>query len=174
MPKLGLGEQHKPETHLIPLIVRAAREKKPFYIFGTNYQTEDGSCIRDYIHVWDIAHAHWLAFKYLNLGKQSDSFNLGTGKGFSVRQIIKSVEKICGYTIKTINTKKREGDPPILIADPTKVFNILGWKPRYSDLDFIIKTAHEFDQHELRRPQKAKNGLFKGKISKNRAKSDSL
>jgi len=172
MPKLGLGEQHKPETHIIPLILRAAREQKPFYIFGNNHPTQDGSCVRDYIHVWDIAHAHWLAFQYLIQGNPADSFNLGTGNGFSVRQIIRSVEKVCGYKVKTINAKKREGDPPLLIADPAKVFTILGWKPRYSDLDHIIETAHAFEQ-QLQRRLGAQTGFLTEKINKNQINQSS-
>jgi len=150
MPHYGLGEQHKPETHVIPLILTAAFEQKPFYIFGTKYQTKDGSCIRDFVHVWDIANAHWLALENLNKKNPSDCFNLGTGEGFSVKQLINTVEKICRTKIKTLTKNKRIGDPPILIADPSKAFNILKWKPLHSDLEFIIKTAYTFQIDQQR------------------------
>ena len=144
MPDCGLGEQHEPETHLIPLLLHAAYTKKPFFLFGDTYQTNDGSCIRDYLHVWDLAQAHWLALKHLQNKQPSDFFNLGTGKGFSVKEMITAVQKICNTSIKVIVTEKRDGDPPTLVADPSKACNLLGWKPQYSDLAFIIKTAHAF------------------------------
>jgi len=144
MPDYGLGEQHEPETHLIPLLLRAAHTKKPFSLFGDTYQTNDGSCVRDYLHVWDLAQAHWLALEHLQNKQPSDFFNLGTGKGFSVKEMISAVQKVCNTSIKVITAEKRAGDPPILVADPSKARNILGWKQHYSDLTFIIKTAYAF------------------------------
>jgi len=145
MPQFGLGEEHTPETHIIPLLLRSALEQKPFSIFGTDYQTKDGSCIRDFIHIWDIAHAHYLALTYLQSGNPSDCFNLGTGKGFSVNQLIRAVEHTCGCKIEILHARRRKGDPPILIADPTKAYNVLGWKPHFSHLDSIITSAYEFE-----------------------------
>jgi len=148
-PEYGLGEQHKPETHIIPLILQAAKQQKPIYVFGVDYSTKDGSCIRDFIHVWDLAYAHHLAFEHLQAGKPSDCFNLGSGQGFSVKEIINAISKICGTKIKIIEEKKRPGDPPILLSDPSKAHNILKWQPKYSDLDFIIKTANAFETQRI-------------------------
>jgi len=144
MPEQGLGENHNPETHLIPIIFRAVIEKRPFYIFGTDYDTKDGSCIRDFIHVWDLAQAHWLALEYLNKGNTSDCFNLGTGNGFSVKEVCKTVEKICKHKLNILHKDRRPGDPPMLIADPKKAKDKLGWQAQYSDLENILKTAYEF------------------------------
>jgi len=144
MPQYGLGENHNPETHLIPLVLRAAIEKNPFYVFGTDHKTKDGSCVRDFIHVWDLAQAHLLALEYLNNGNLSDCFNLGTGNGFSVKQICKAIEKVCALNVQMLHKNKRLGDPPILIADPAKAKQMLGWQAQCSDLEHIIKTAYEF------------------------------
>jgi UDP-glucose 4-epimerase len=143
-PEYGLGEQHSPESHIIPLLIRAAQTQKPFSIFGTNYPTKDGTCIRDYLHVLDLAHAHILALHHLEAGRPSDAFNLGTGHGYSVKQIIEAVERISQVPIKTIIEDERSGDPPQLIADPTRAHNILEWGPKFSDLDFIIRSAYAF------------------------------
>lgn len=148
LPEYGLGERHTPESHIIPLLLRAAQTQKPFSIFGTDYPTKDGTCVRDYLHVLDIGHAHLLAFNHLQDGKPSEAFNLGTGQGFSVRQIIDSVEKITETKIKTVFAEKRAGDPPQLIADPTRAQNILQWQPKYSELDFIIRSAYVFEQQK--------------------------
>jgi len=147
MPQYGLGEQHEPETHIIPLIFRAAARKKPFSVFGGDYQTKDGSCIRDYVHVWDLAQAHWLAYEYLKNKNSSDCLNLGTGKGFSVKQLIETTQQKCKITIETVFTQKRPGDPPILIADPSKAKNKLGWEPRYG-LEEIITSAYAFENRK--------------------------
>jgi len=143
-PEHGLGENHNTETHLIPIIFRAAIEQRPFYIFGIDHGTKDGSCIRDFIHVKDLAQAHWLALEYLNNGNLSDCFNLGTGNGFSVKEMCEKVEEVCNLKLQILHENKRLGDPPILIADPKKAKNILGWQAQYSDLAHIIKTAYEF------------------------------
>jgi len=145
LPEHGLGEQHSPETHIIPLLLRAAIAQKPFSIFGTDHATQDGTCVRDYLHVLDLAQAHVLALKHLEAGNPSDAFNLGTGHGFSVKQMIEHVEHVTELKIKTILAEKRAGDPPALIADPTRAQNILGWEPRFSDLDFIIRSAFAFE-----------------------------
>jgi len=142
LPEYSLYEQHKPETHITPLLLKAAQQNKPFYVFGTDYQTNDGSCIRDYLHVWDLAHAHVAALEHLQQNKPSDVFNLGTGKGISVKEMINAVERICKTKLKIINQKRRAGDPPILVADPSRALNILGWKPQYSHIDFILKSAY--------------------------------
>jgi len=143
-PEQNLGEQHNPETHLIPLLLRAAYEKKPFYIFGTDYNTKDGTCIRDFLHVRDLVDAHHKALNHLIKKMPSDYFNLGTGHGYSVKECIDMVQRITGLEIKTIIKKRRAGDPPVLVANRSKAYNILDWKPHYSDLEYIIKTANQF------------------------------
>src|SRR5579859_3282512 len=145
VPEHGLGEQHHPETHIIPLLLRAAIQQKPFSIFGTTHPTKDGTCVRDYLHVLDLAHAHVLALKHLEAGHPSDAFNLGTGNGFSVKEMIEAVEKVTELHIKTIFSDARAGDPPALVADPQRAQTILGWEPRFSTLDFIIKSAFAFE-----------------------------
>lgn len=139
----GIGESHKPETHLIPLIIKAAlRKNGSVNIFGTNYPTKDGTCIRDYVHVLDLGNAHLKALEYFdksNLG--TDYFNIATGKGASVKQIIDLVKKYKNFRV--IETKRRDGDPAVLIADPTKANKILGWKNKYG-IKRIIKDAWEW------------------------------
>ena len=144
MPAWGLGEIHDPETHLIPLLLRAAIEKRPFYIFGTDYPTKDGTCVRDFIHVLDIAEAHVAALRYLQNGGQSDYFNLGTGHGFSVEEVIKETQRVCKTPINIVYSDRRPGDPPVLVAEANKVQTILGWKPVHSQLNNIIQSAYEF------------------------------
>lgn len=143
-PQEGLGEQHDPETHVIPLLLRACAHKKPFTVFGNDYPTPDGTAIRDYLHVRDIADAHVRAMNYLLAGNPSTSFNLGTGHGYSVKEMLKVVEHVCNTSIDVIWAARRPGDPPVLVADPSKACAILGWKPHYSDIDTIIRTAYEF------------------------------
>lgn len=145
VPEYGLGEQHIPETHLIPLLLDSAKTGKPFTIFGTDYPTPDGSCIRDYLHAWDIADAHWRALCYLNEERPSGFFNLGSGKGFSVKEMIQAVENICKAPIRTLVSERRAGDSPILIADPTRAQTFLKWKAKCSDLETILRTAYVFD-----------------------------
>lgn len=144
LPEHGLGEYHKPETHVLPLLLRAAHEHKPFYIFGTNYPTTDGTCVRDYLHVLDIAQAHIKALEYLDNGNPSESFNLGTGTGFSIKQLIMAVEKITGIAVNVIEATARAGDPAVLVADPSRAHTVLGWKPQYSELEFILQSADAF------------------------------
>lgn len=137
-----IGEDHNPETHLIPLILQAASGKRDHIsIFGTDYDTVDGTCVRDYIHVTDLAQAHILAVRYLMDGNKSDIFNLGNGVGFTVRQVIDEARKVTGVDIKVVEEGRRAGDPATLIASSDKAKSVLGWKPEYADLSKIIETA---------------------------------
>lgn len=144
VPEDNLGERHEPETHVIPLLLRAAREQKPFAIFGADYATPDGTCVRDFLHVLDIATAHVKALEYLSTGGMSDCFNLGTGYGFSVKQMVAAVESVTGCAVNTTMMPRRAGDPDQLIADPSKAQQLLGWLPKFSDIHTIIKSADDF------------------------------
>ncbi len=136
-----IGEWHEPEPHLIPNVLDVAlRVKEYVEIFGTDYDTKDGTCIRDFIHVEDLADAHVLALKYAMGGEDSTAFNLGTGKGYSVKEIISIVEKVTGRKVKTKESPKRPGDPPILVADPSYAMRVLGWKPKYN-IYHIVESA---------------------------------
>lgn len=141
--KSGLiGEAHKPETHLIPLILQVPnKQREAIKIFGDDYSTKDGTCVRDYIHVTDLAQAHILAVEYLAKGNESNIFNLGNGIGFTVKEVIESARKITGDPIKAELTQRREGDPAVLIASSEKAKKILGWKPEHADLEEIIESA---------------------------------
>lgn len=143
-PEHHLGEQHKPETHIIPLLLQAIHQKKPFTLFGNDHDTPDGSCIRDFLHVIDIAHAHLLALGHLEKEQPSDSFNLGTGKGISIKQLIKTAEQLFCTPVKLIIEKRRSGDPARLIADPSKAETVLGWRARYSDIEYILRSAYAY------------------------------
>jgi UDP-glucose 4-epimerase len=146
-PESEIGENHDPETHLIPLVLDAASNKREdIKIFGTDYDTPDGTCIRDYIHVTDLAAAHILALEYLKNGGESDFFNLGNGNGFSVKEVIDTARKITGKQIKEEEAERRPGDPPILIGSSQKAMEILKWKPKYHDLSKIIETAWNWHQ----------------------------
>ena len=145
-PEAGLGERHDPETHLIPLILRAVQTGKPVTIFGDDYPTEDGTCIRDYIHVSDLAEAHISAVEYLLKGGGSEVFNVGTGSGQSVKQVLNAVERVTGKKVPFELGPRREGDPPSLVADSTKLQTKLGWKPKRADLDRIVADAWQFAQ----------------------------
>lgn len=143
--KLRTGEMHNPETHLIPLAIKAAfGELDALYIYGTDYKTADGTCVRDYIYVGDLVDAHLLALEYLLKEKQSNIFNLGCEKGYTVREVINIVKEITGKDFRVIETERRAGDPEILIASSQKIKRVLGWKPKLSDLREIIKTAVNF------------------------------
>ena len=144
LPEQGLGERHIPETHLIPLLLRSAYEQKPFTLFGDAKPTPDGSCIRDFVHVMDIAQAHLAALHYLEDGNPSDIVNLGTGSGVSVKEMINAVERICGLNVPYIVAPDRPGDPAVLVADAARAKKILGWVPQHSSLDTIIKSADLF------------------------------
>ena len=141
----GLGEQHKPETHIIPLLIRAAMQNKDFFIFGSDYPTKDGTCVRDYVHVLDIAQAHILAYNYLEKHEKSNSFNLGSQNGNTVKELIKQAEQICKKNIKTEYYPRREGDVPILVANSNKAQHELGWQAKHSNLENILKSAYEWE-----------------------------
>ena len=137
-----IGEDHAVETHLIPLILQVPNNKREhIYIFGDDYNTKDGTCIRDYIHVTDLAQAHILAVKHLRNGGNSDIFNLGNGIGFSVKEVIETARKVTGYPIPAQISPRRAGDPAKLIASSNKARKILGWKPEHAELEEIIATA---------------------------------
>jgi UDP-glucose-4-epimerase GalE len=145
-PASGLGERHDPETHLIPLVVRAVQTGKPVTLFGDDYPTPDGTCIRDYIHVSDLAGAHVVAIEYLLNGGKSDVFNVGTGSGYSVKQVLAAAERVVGKPVPHTIGPRREGDPPSLIADSQKLQRTLGWRPKRSELDQIVQDAWHFAQ----------------------------
>ncbi len=148
-PKGLLGEDHNPETHLIPLVLfTALGQRESISIFGTDYPTPDGTCIRDYIHVSDLADAHVLGLEYLLKGGDSEVFNLGTGQGFSVKQVIAAAAEVTGLTIPVQERDRRPGDPPALIGSGEKARNILGWKPQYPGINDIV--AHAWQWHQQR------------------------
>ena len=145
-----IGEDHSPETHLIPLVLEAALKKRPHItVFGADYDTFDGTCIRDYIHVTDLASAHVLAMNYLINGGESKAFNLGSGNGFSVKDIIETAKKVTGIDIPVVYGERRAGDPSTLIASSEKIKNILGWNPQHSVLSQIIGDAWHWHQSHL-------------------------
>lgn len=137
-----IGEAHNPESHLIPLILQVPNGKREsISIYGTDYDTPDGTCIRDYIHVTDLAQAHILAVKYLKNGNESNIFNLGNGVGYSVKEVIDKARKVTGHPIPAIETPKRAGDPARLVASSEKARKILGWNPVHDSLEEIISDA---------------------------------
>ncbi|RXJ84874.1 UDP-glucose 4-epimerase GalE [Arcobacter sp. CECT 8985] len=143
---LSIGECHDPETHLIPLVVQTALGKRnKIFIFGDDYDTFDGTCIRDYIHVDDLASAHISALEYLEK-KNSEVFNCGYGHGFSVKEVIDMIKKVSGVDFKVEVSSRREGDPAILIADNKKILKETNWKPKHDNLEFICKTALEWEK----------------------------
>jgi UDP-glucose-4-epimerase GalE len=142
-----IGELHEPETHLVPLVLQTALEQRPHVdIYGTDYPTADGTAIRDYIHVEDLAEAHLRALEHLCAEGTSMALNLGTGRGHSVREVIEMAQSVCGRTIPWRETARRPGDPPVLVADPSRAAELLRWQARRSDLQTIIGTA--FAWHE--------------------------
>ncbi|QMS87122.1 UDP-glucose 4-epimerase GalE [Nostoc edaphicum CCNP1411] len=142
-----LGEDHNPETHLIPLVLMTALGKREsISIFGTDYPTPDGTCIRDYIHVNDLADAHILGLEYLLKGGDSEVFNLGNGSGFSVREVIAAAQQITGISIPVEERDRRPGDPPILIGTSEKARTILGWQPQYLSIQDIVTHAWQWHQ----------------------------
>lgn len=141
-PDGEIGENHNPETHLIPLVIQTALgQRSGVCIFGTDYDTPDGSAVRDYIHVRDLAEAHVLAVKHLLAGSKSRQLNLGTGLGQSVKSIVAAVERISGLPVNAVESPRRPGDPAVLVAAPGAASKILAWQPRYSDLETIVSTA---------------------------------
>lgn len=144
-----IGEDHNPESHLIPLVLEAALGKREsIKIYGDDYNTPDGTCVRDYIHVNDLASAHILALESLHNGAESDVFNLGNGNGFSVKEIINAAEIATGISIKKEITDRRAGDPAILIASSDKIKSTLGWKPEFLDIKEIIATAWKWHKNK--------------------------
>lgn len=137
-----IGEAHNPETHLIPLILQVPlNQRKYISVFGNDYDTKDGTCVRDYIHVTDLAQAHILALEYLSNGNESNVFNLGNGVGFTVNEIIETARNVTGHSIPAKMESRRAGDPSQLIASSEKAKTVLGWKPEFTDINSIIETA---------------------------------
>ena len=146
-PRARIGERHNPETHLIPLILKTAKgERQSIGINGTDYATPDGTCIRDYVHIMDLADAHILALNYLMDNGASDVFNCGYGHGYSVREVIQTARTVTGKDFTVVDSVRREGDPPVLVADSSKIKNCLNWTPRNDDLVSIIKSAWEWEK----------------------------
>jgi UDP-glucose 4-epimerase len=145
-PDGGLGEDHHPETHLVPNVLAAAASARPVQIFGDNYDTPDGTCIRDYVHPIDLAAAHLLALDHLQSSATFAVFNLGSSTGFSVQQIIAAAETVVGHPIPRTVAPRRPGDPAILIADSTQARQILGWQPAYDNVTNLIQTAWAWHQ----------------------------
>lgn len=145
-----LGEDHTPETHLIPLVLLTALGKRDsICVFGNDYDTPDGTCIRDYIHVEDLGMAHILGLKYIMNGGKSDVFNLGNGNGFSVKEVIETAKEVTGKNIKVEFGDRRKGDPPILVGSGEKAKKILKWQPKYADLEIIIRHAWHWHQNRV-------------------------
>jgi UDP-glucose 4-epimerase len=141
-PDGSIGEAHSPETHLIPIVLQVANgQRAQISIFGDDYDTPDGTCVRDYVHVCDLAQAHLLALSYLEAGGQSDVFNLGSGAGYSVREVLETAREVTGQPIPAVVCPRRAGDPARLIASSEKARRVLGWQPRCDDLTTIVKTA---------------------------------
>ena len=146
-PEGELGEDHNPETHLIPLAIQTALGQcEEIQIFGDDYPTHDGTGIRDFIHIEDLAHAHLIALKKLMDGERGGTFNLGNGKGYSVKEVIDITRKITGKPIKDVIVQKRDGDPSILVGSSKKAKSELGWEPRFPDLESIVETAWNWHQ----------------------------
>ncbi|MEE9391529.1 MAG: UDP-glucose 4-epimerase GalE [Planctomycetota bacterium] len=142
-----IGEDHDPETHLIPLVLQVAQGKRDIIkMFGDDYDTPDGTCVRDYIHITDLADAHIRGLAYLDKGGDSTSFNLGNGKGYSVKEIVDAAAKVTGKTIKSEVAPRRAGDPGVLIADYKRAAETLGWTQRYGDIETIIATAWKWHE----------------------------
>lgn len=140
------GERHNPETHLIPILLQHLAGKRPsIKVFGTDYPTPDGSCIRDYIHVSDLAEAHVLALHALAAGAPTTAVNLGLGRGYSVREVIATAERLTGREANVVEESRRAGDPPILVADPSRARSLLGWTPRHDSLEAIIADAWRWE-----------------------------
>jgi UDP-glucose 4-epimerase len=145
-PDSLLGERHDPETHLIPLILQAASgHRQNITVFGRDYKTPDGTCIRDYIHILDLAEAHWLALQYLQADGPTTAFNLGNGNGYSVESVIQSARRVTGKAIPVLEGQRREGDPARLVANADEIKLRLGWQPAYADLDTIMAHAWQWE-----------------------------
>lgn len=142
-----IGESHNPETHLIPVMMNSAIHEKPFHIFGIDYPTRDGSCIRDFIHVLDLAEAHLLALMHIKEGNSSDCFNLGSGKGVTVLEMVNKLEKVIGKPVPYAIAGRREGDPDTLVASNEKAQKILGWNPRHSSIEEILTDSWNWEKN---------------------------
>jgi UDP-glucose-4-epimerase GalE len=148
-PEAKIGEEHNPESHLIPRILDVAMGRAPqLTVFGDDYDTPDGTCVRDYIHVCDLADAHVLALRHLMTGAETAAFNLGTGTGFSVRQVLDATAKVTGRKIATALGPRRPGDPSTLVADSARAKTVLGWRPQRSGLEDQIGDAWRWWQHK--------------------------
>lgn len=143
-PDGGIGEWHEPETHLVPNALRAAFGGDQLQLFGDDYPTPDGTCVRDYVHVCDLADAHWRALGYLERHDGAHVFNLGNGQGFSVREVIDSASRVLGRPVPFTIRPRRIGDPPVLVADASRARDVLGWKPAWTSLDGIVASAVPF------------------------------
>jgi len=158
-PSGAIGERHDPETHLIPLVLQTALgQRRAVEIYGTDYPTPDGTCVRDYIHVTDLASAHVLGVERLRAGEPSDVFNLGNGNGFSVREVISTAERVTGRPIPATTGPRREGDPHTLVGSSEKARRVLGWNPRFASLQTIIETAWSWHQGAGRARADRENG----------------
>lgn len=149
-PEGQLGERHDPETHLIPLILQAASGRREnIHVFGRDYDTPDGTCIRDYIHIMDLCAAHLAALEYLNQDGATDCFNLGNGSGFSVQEVIDAVQKISGKKVTVLDGPRREGDPARLVADAKRAKTVLSWQPKFTELETIVSHAWQWELKQL-------------------------
>jgi UDP-glucose 4-epimerase len=149
-PSGRLGERHDPESHLIPLSLQAASGRRAaISMFGTDYDTPDGTCIRDYVHIADLCEAHWLALQALLAGSPGAAYNLGNGEGFSVREVIDTVRRVTGRPLVVKEEARRAGDPPRLVADASAARTRLGWKPRYPALETIVEHAWNFERARI-------------------------
>lgn len=150
-PEAELGERHQPETHLIPLALQTlSGRRKNLTLFGRDYATPDGTCIRDYVHIVDLCSAHLLALDYLHTRASSAAFNLGNGEGFSVASVVAAVERVTGQAVPIVEGARREGDPARLVADAQMARSVLGWQPQYADLDTIIAHAWAWEQKQAK------------------------
>jgi UDP-glucose 4-epimerase len=150
-PEARLGERHDPETHLIPLVLQAAAGRRPgISVYGTDYPTRDGTCVRDYIHVSDLCVAHLRALEWLAGGGRYDCFNLGNGDGATVLEVIEAARRVTGRKIEVTHAARRPGDPPALVADATKARRTFGWQPEHADIESIVRDVWAFEQRRAR------------------------